>query len=144
MNTPAKALIVLILAQAVPASGDIVGYAGKHSVSITNDHYVVNHTHDWSSRKLYKLYSDPSHHERFFTEANDFSKITVVDRTSGREIFSSPAPAFTYLWLSADSRYLVCLSQVMLSNPYQLVVWDLKTKTLLWKEHISSSVAVLT
>jgi hypothetical protein len=144
MNTPAKALIVLILAQTLPAVGDMVGYGGQHSLSITNDLYVVNHTHDWSSRKLYKLYSDLGHHERFFTEANDFSKVTVTDRTSGRKMFSSPAPAVTYLWLSPDSCYLVCLSQIMLRNPYQLVVWDLRTKTLLWKEHIASRVAVLT
>src|SRR5215467_8718225 len=137
MSLALKALVVLMIAQILPAFGDSIGYGGKHSISITNDDYIVSHAHDWSSRKLHKLFSDLGHKERFFTDANDFSKVTVTDRSGGQEIFSSPAPAITYLWLSADSRYLVCLSTIKLRNPYQLVIWDIKTKTLLWKEHIA-------
>ena len=144
MNTSVKAFIVLIILQSLPALADAVGYDGKHSFNFTNYQYIVSHTHDWSAPELDKLYSDLDHHERFFTEANDFSRVTVTDRASGREIFSNPTPAATYLWLSPDSRYLICLSHIMLRNPYQLVIWDLKTKTLLWKEHIASKVAALT
>jgi hypothetical protein len=144
MNTPVKVIVAIIVAQALPALADMVAYGGKHSLSITNDVYIVNHTHDWSAGQLHELYSDLDHHERFFTKANNFSRITVLERATGREIFSSPSPAITYLWLSPDSRYLVCLSSIMLRNPYQLVIWDLRTKSLVWKEHIAATVAVLT
>lgn len=145
--TTIRAGILLALLSSVLTTrvrADSIGYGRKSTVSITNDLYVVTHTHDWSSRKIKKLYFEFARHEKFFTSANNFSKITVTDQVSRRKAFGSSCPALTYLWLSPDSRYLIGLSYVMLDNPYQLVIWDLQQKSVLWKEHISDHVAILT
>jgi hypothetical protein len=33
-------------------------------------------------------------------------------------------PALTHIWISTDSKYVVGISNVMLRNPYQLVVFN--------------------
>src|SRR5258708_4899143 len=97
-------LALLCQAMATCVRADMIAYNGKLTVSVSNDLYIVTHNHDWSPlRKISKLYFDFARHEKFFTDANDFSEITVTERDSGRKVFASPCPALTYLWLSPDS-----------------------------------------
>jgi hypothetical protein len=47
------------------------------------------------------------------------------------------------LWISADAQYFVGLSDIMLYNPYQLMVWK-RDGSMMHREHISNRVARLT
>lgn len=117
---------------------DRVSYSGVHEVTAKQGALTFHHVHDWSSPKVSSLFLDTVHHERFFSNANDFS---YVELREGRKVlFRSPSPALTHLWISPEGRYLVGLSSVRLRNPYQLVVWR-RDGTLLHREHISAQVA---
>src|SRR5262245_36110383 len=125
MNFPLLlAMVSLSAFLATGAGADTRAYNDKKLVRTANARYAVSHVHDWSSPRLQGRYLGYDRPGLFFTAANDFSRITVTDRATGRRILDGPSPALTYLWLSPDSRYLLGLSDVMLLNPYQLVVWD--------------------
>ena len=132
-------LLVFLLAP-LGARADRVGYGGRHEVTATEGALTFRHVHDWSAPKVDELFSDLTHHERFFSEANDFAFVEARDGDT--VLFRSPAPALTYLWISPDGQFFVGLSRVMLRNPYQLVVWQ-RDGTVIRREHISAEVARL-
>ena len=117
---------------------DALAYGGRHEVSATTGSLTFRHVHNWDSPKLRTLFSDLTHHERFFSGANDFSFVELRD--DDKILFRSRSPALTHLWISPDSQFLVGLSDIMLYNPYQLVVWQ-RDGTLIHREHISAEVA---
>jgi len=125
---------------AMRGSADTIGYGGVHEGATTVGGLTFRHRHDWSSPKIRPLFLDLTHHERFFSAANDFSFVELSD--GDRLRFRSPSPALTHLWISPDAQFLVGLSNVMLHNPYQLVVWRGDGRVL-HREHISARVARL-
>jgi hypothetical protein len=96
-------MIVLYTLLSGPAFADRIAYGGSVSLEKVSDTLSVQHRHDWSN---------PLH----------VSSIKVVDRRSGKELFTKPVPALTYLWISPDSRYIVGLSNIKYLNQYQLIV----------------------
>ena len=115
-------------------------YREKREIKASKGTLTFYHWHDWASPKLNSLFKDVVKHERFFSEGNDFS---FVELKEGSEVlFRSASPALSYLWISPDSQFVVGLSDVMLDNPYQLVVWK-RDGTLIHREHISAQVARL-
>ena len=131
-------LILLLAFCTGKAHADAVAYGGRHEVRATRGSLTFHHFHDWDSPKLRTLFSDLTHHERFLSPANDFSFVEL--RGGNKVLFRAPSPALTHLWISPDSQFLVGLSDVMRSNPYQLVVWR-RDGTLIHREHISAAVA---
>lgn len=117
------ALGALLLAPAA-LRGDAVAYSKVVDLRAESDSLLVEHHHDWSPaaaearRKWRAAGSDP------FGADNTFSTLTVLEKPSGRRLFESAVPALTDLWISPDSRYVVGLSTIKLSNPVQLVVFD--------------------
>lgn len=126
---------------AFPLFADSVAYGGRHSVTAERGDLRIVHTHDWNSPKVAKLFLDLAHHEAFLSEKNDFSYIEAWDQ-KGILLFRRPASALSYLWISPDSKFIVGLSSVKLYNPFQIMVWK-SDGTLIYKEHISPSVAKL-
>ena len=59
-----------------------------------------------------------------FSADNDYSYLRLRDKAPGAELFRRPVPALTHIWISPDSKYLVGISDVMLWNSYQLVVFS--------------------
>jgi hypothetical protein len=59
-----------------------------------------------------------------FAADNDYSYLRLRDKATGAELFRRPVPALTHIWISPDSKYVVGISNVMLWNPYQLVVFS--------------------
>ena len=106
------------------AFGDRVGYSKVVDLRAETGAVVAEHHHDWSRAteaarlKMISTTKDP------FTAENTYSYLRLTDRASGRELFKKPVPALTRLWISPDSRYVVGLSNIMLWNPYQLVVFS--------------------
>lgn len=136
---PSIFLLFLFIA-ACTARADRVGYGGSHEVVATSGTLTFRHVHNWDSPKLDPLFSDLTHHERFFTADNDFSFVELRD--GNVVIFRAPSPALTHLWISPNAKVFVGLSRIMRLNPYQLVVWE-RDGTLLHREHISAEVARL-
>ena len=131
---------VLLLVSAIRARADGDGYGGTHQAATATGTLTFHHVHNWDSPKVDFLFRDLTHHERFFTAANDFAFVELRD--GGTVLFRSPSPALTDLWISPDAQFVIGLSHVMLSNPYQLVVWQ-RDGTLVHREHISAEVANL-
>lgn len=134
-----KAIFLASLSFVSTAFADAVGYGGVHSAAFDRGTISVKHTHDWSSPKVSKLFLDLPNHQKFFAADNDFAFIEVA--RDGKVLFRSPSPALTLLWVSPDGQIVVGLSDIMLYNPFQLVVWSIDGH-LLHSEHISDSVAL--
>ncbi|MBC8010298.1 MAG: hypothetical protein H7067_09385 [Burkholderiales bacterium] len=139
----ALAILGLIAFTASGLRADAVGYGGRHEHRAESARYEAVHVHDWDWRKSDALFSRPDALDAFFTAANDFSRVTVRERATGKAILDTPAPALTRLWISPDETLLVGLSNVMLRNPVQLAIWRLPSGTLVWREHITPQQAEL-
>ena len=131
-------IVLLGLPMVLRADGS--GYGGTHQVTAEKGPLTFRHVHNWDSPKVEELFSDLTHHERFFSPVNDFAFVELRDGAT--VLFRSPSPALTYLWISPDAQFFVGLSRVKLYNPYQLVVWQ-RDGTVVHREHISSWVARL-
>ncbi len=134
-------VVLLSIERAVLA--DLGSYEGKPTITVADAKYSVVHYHDWSQRDaLWKIVELPRRESvRIFDRKhNGFSYIKVFDKASGALMLRLPVPALTVLWLSPDSRYLVGLSDVMLWNPYQLVVYALPSGKRLYAEPIAPNV----
>jgi hypothetical protein len=122
-----------------PVFADRVGYSGVIDISAETGAVRAEHHHDWSGRtgnarwKMISTTRDP------FTSDNDYSYLLLRDKASGREIFRRPVPALTYLWISSDSKYVVGVSNVMVWNPYQLVVFGRSGDRLLERNMVEVS-----
>jgi hypothetical protein len=132
-------LLICTLVLCGRLDADSVAYTGKSTISAVRGNFGVVHMHDWSSEKIPTLFADLTYHEAFLGEANDFSFIQLFDANQ-KSIFLKPSPALTVIWISPDSKFIVGLSNVMLNNPYQLIIWRIDG-TLVYKKHISASVA---
>jgi hypothetical protein len=130
------ALATAFLAVPVAATlfADAVGYADIKDIREQNAALTVEHHHDWSRAteparyKMITTTHDP------FTAENTYSWLRAVDRASGKELFRTPVPALTQLWISPDSRYIVGISSIKLWNPYQLVVFTRSGKRVFQKD----------
>lgn len=122
------------------AIADSGAYSGHHEVVATSGSWTVRHTHDWNWEKIDVLIPDLSHFDKIFTAANDFASTEL--REGSKVLFKSPSPALTHVWISPDGQFVIGLSDVMLRNPYQLVIWK-KDGSLIHREHISAEVAKL-
>jgi len=133
-------LSLLASLPALRAHADSVGYSGIHETSTARGALTFRHHHDWSSPKVRPMFLDLAHHDRFLSQANDFSFVELAD--GDRVLFHSPAPALTRLWISADAQVFVGLSDIKLYNPYQLMVWK-RDGSIMHREHVSAQVAKL-
>jgi hypothetical protein len=137
---PAGALGLAVLLNA-PAGvhADAVAYSRVRDLRAESDSVVAEHRHDWSRgtqaarAKMMTTTKDP------FTADNTYAYLRLVDKGTGRELFKKPVPALTHLWISPDSRYVVGLSNLKISNPYQLVVFDRAGRRLLAESIDSAS-----
>lgn len=132
-----------MLGMVASAKGDSIGYGGLHDCSAKRDGFVFRHVHDWSWPDIDKLLDkhggDP---KAIFSKDNTFSFVELVN-PNGKRLFRGPSPALTHLWISPDAEYLVGISNVKLSNPYQLVVWR-SDGSLVHARHVSFKVAKMT
>lgn len=125
------------------ARADYAAYSGKHEVSASTATLKVRHAHDWDWQKLDPIFKNLKDHDKIFSDAaNPCAHLEAKD-DAGRVLFRTACPALTHLWISPDSQHIIGLSNVMLRNPYQLVIWR-RDGTLLHREHIEPQVSKLT
>ena len=118
---------------------DAIGYSQVLDLRTESGTIMAEHHHDWSDATLAARWKMSSTTKDPFTAENTYSYLRLLDKMSGKERFKKPVPALTYLWISPDSRYIVGLSNVMLSNPYQLVIFSRSGRRLLERNFIGDT-----
>jgi hypothetical protein len=120
---------------------DITGYSGKKQIQIESENFIIRHGHDWSQtteNQRYKMIlteeQDP------FLEDNDFAYIECINKKTHAIVFHIPSTALTHLFISHDEKYIVGISNIMLYNPYQLIIMKINGE-IIKKRHIASSEA---
>jgi hypothetical protein len=116
---------------AFPAFADRVGYSEVFDCEATSDSLIVRHHHDWSRRTREARWQMISTDRDPFAQNNSYAWLQAIDRNGDRQRFRVPVPALRALWISADSRFIVGVSDVKLWNPIQLVVFDDSGRLLL-------------
>lgn len=128
---------------ALSAFGDGAPYNEVARIWAESEELIALHYHDWTDwRALAPIFDDVGRRDRYFTDVNRLAYIELRDKKSGRKLWRRPCPAMTYLWISPDGHYIVGLSKVKISNPYQLVIFNIKG-TLLLREHVVATKAAL-
>ena len=125
------------------ARADFAAYQSIVDLRADGDTFIVKHHHDWSRTTQDSRYKMITTHQDPFRSDNDYANIAWYSRGDDRLLRQMPSPALTWLGVSPDSRYVIGLSNVMLDNPYQLVVYN-RAGDLLLKRHIGPQVACLT
>lgn len=121
---------------------DMKAYDDKVTIKNENDILKVIHFHDWSEKSLEKRYEMLSGDQNPFSSENDYAYIECIDRISKKTLFKKPSPAFSIINISKDSKFIICLSNIKIYNPYQMVIFNLKGEIIL-KKHIAPEEAKL-
>ena len=135
-------LFCALVANAQPACADSTAYQEIVKLESPGADFNVVHHHDWSKATQAKRIKMMNAHQDPFRADNSYAHVAWYSR-DGKLIRRLPSPALTWLGVSADSRYVIGLSKVMLDNPYQLVVWN-RAGELVVKRRIAPRVACLT
>jgi hypothetical protein len=115
-------LFILCASFAFP---DAMAYSDIKHFMIESRNYYIVHYHNWS-----KVTGS------IFHNINNHSYIEVINKATNRKIFRVPAPALTHLYISEDEQYIVGISNIMIYNPYQLIIVNINGK-ILKKRHIA-------
>lgn len=119
---------------------DALSYSGVVRVWAESDTSIALHFHDWSSRPQI---NDPEKPDAAFSMANRSAYVELWSKTNGTRLWHVPSPAFSYLWVSPDGKYIVGMSDIKLRNPYQLVVCD-NAGAIRLRKHIAPEKAAFT
>lgn len=133
-----------VMAACAPARplADSVSYEAVLDLRAAGRGFVVRHHHDWSSATEASRWKMISTHRDPFGRDNEYAFVAWYSPDERTLIRKQPSPALTWLGVSADSKYVIGLSGVMLLNPIQVVVYS-ADGTLLLKRHIAPEVACL-
>lgn len=122
----------LALVMAVhPSFADRAAYSGARDIVAHGAGITVRHRHDWSRIRG----KDGAWHLRY----SDATPFGVDETISSLAFYSSqgalvarvPSPPLTHLWISADDRYVIGLSEIRHLNPTQLVVYSREGELIL-------------
>lgn len=135
-------LLVVFLLIAKSGAGDFAAYEEIKDLRAEGADFVVDHHHDWSEATRKSRYKMITTHQDPFTPENNYAYISAKRKDTGALLFRQPSPALSWLGVTADSRYIIGLSNIQLDNPYHMVVLD-RSGRLIAKHHVSGRVACL-
>ena len=142
MKVWTKAVVGIALALTIAASSraraDRIGYQGVVDLSAEMGGLRAEHHHDWGGASYAARWKMISTTKDPFTSDNDYSYLRLLDKETGAELFRRPVPALTHIWISPDAKYVVGISNVMLWNPYQLVVYNKSGDRLLARNMVGA------
>jgi hypothetical protein len=123
---------------AVPryARSDHSSYAAERDIRVETTGITCRHWHDWSSKTEKARATMIASGQDPFGSENNYARVECTAK-DGKALFRAPSPALTELWISPDLRYLVGLSKIRISNPYQLVVYRMDG-TLVYRLHVAA------
>lgn len=134
-------IIILILNSVCFA--DARSYSKIVNLKVENDEIIVKHHHDWSEAKDKMRNKMMNINQNPFTSENDYAYLECIEKKTMKQLFKKPTPALTKLYITNNSEHIIGLSNIMLDNPYQLVIFNLEGN-LIYKKHIAASEAKLT
>jgi hypothetical protein len=134
--------IILFLHFSPPIFSDRAAYSEKIHIEIESENYLIIHEHDWSFSTHNERKMMMSTIDQNLFDNNDFAYIECINKKNGEIIFHIPSSALTHLFISDDEKYILGISNIMLDNPYQLLVITI-TGELLKKRHITSNESMM-
>ncbi len=139
-RTLSAMLIVMGMLVARPSVGDTVPYGEVRDLRAEGLEFIIDHHHDWSGSTRKRRSKMMGSHQNPFTSENNYAYVSAKKKDTGVLLFRRPSPALSWIGVTADSRYIVGLSNIQLDNHYQLVVFD-STGQLIAKQHVTSTVS---
>jgi hypothetical protein len=134
---------ILLTAMTNHAFADSIGYGDTVRLKVVSQHFIIYHYHNWSQATTESRYKMISTNQDPFTDANDYAYIECFDKKTGKRIFKKPSSALTKIEISKDEKYIIGISNIMVWNPYQLIIYSTNGE-LIKKRHIASEEAKLT
>jgi hypothetical protein len=115
---------------------DFGGYNQSNTILIETEDYIVFHYHDYTYRRESEQFNVwITGKDAIFNDSlNTYSFIVLMDKKSRDTIFRKPCPALTDLLISENGKYIIGLSKIKYSNPYHLVIYDMKGELIFKKE----------
>jgi hypothetical protein len=135
-------IIVLVFGLFCKTKADSFGYNDSLRIQIETENFIVVHFHDWTDNSRESRYKMISTTQDPFTSENEYSYIECKNKKTGQTLFKKPCSALTFIKVSPDEKYILGISNIMVWNPFQLVVYDLDGN-LIKKRHIGSLEAKL-
>ena len=128
-----KLVSTLTLLLMLAARGDYTPYRGASQIEASSGNYIVRHSHDWAAPPHSDVLNNP---DSPFLDSNSAAFVELWSKVPERRLWKRPSPALSKLWISPDGGYVVGLSSIAWSNPYQLVVYS-RTGEVLHAEHVA-------
>jgi len=122
---------------------DSVPYSDIKEISIESENYKIIHFHNWSNETLNERYNMITSEDQNILVNNNYAYINVINKYSMEIVLKIPSPALTHMYISEDERYIVGISNIMIDNPFQLIIIDIHKKEIIKKRHIASEEAKL-
>ncbi|MEO9954461.1 hypothetical protein [Nonlabens sp.] len=136
-------ILLVFLASSLIAKADPFAYNGKVLITTESKNFIANHYHNWTSDTKVELYEMISTDQNPFDENNNYGYIELIEKKTGKVIFKKPSTALTKITISENEKHIVGISNIIVWNPYQLVVYDING-ILVKKRNFSSEESKLT
>ena len=143
MKPLSNIIILVFLSLSFTAKADPFAYNGKVLITAESENFIANHYHNWTSDTEDELYEMITTDQNPFNEKNNYGYIELLDKKTGKLIFKKPSTALTKIIISENEKHIVGISNIMVWNPYQLVVYDING-ILIKKRNFSSEESKLT
>ena len=137
-----KRLLLILILISIKVNADPIAYSDSLRLEIESENYIVIHFHDWTEQTRDARFKMISTNQDPFTNKNNYAYLAVIDKSTCDTIFKKPTPALTHIQISKNEKYVVGISNIMVWNPFQLVVFNMDGK-LVKSRHFSSEEAKL-
>jgi len=101
---------------------DRTAYSGKINIRIESKNYYITHFHNWSEETKDERSRMIAEKNQNIFENNNYAYIEVCKKETNEKITRVPSPALTNLFISEDEQYILGISNIMIYNPYQLII----------------------
>jgi hypothetical protein len=105
---------------------DGTAYSDKKNIRIESKNYYVVHSHNWSDETKDERQKMITKENQNIFENNNYAYIEVYNKNTNEKIIHVPSPALTNIFISEDEQYILGISKIMIYNPYQLIIMNIK------------------
>jgi hypothetical protein len=115
---------------------DVTAYSDIREIRIESENYYIIHYHNWSEETRHERYIMVTSQNQDIFHNNNYAYIEIISKKINEKIIRVPSPALTHLYISEDEQYIIGISNIMIDNPYQLVILNIDGE-ILKKRHIA-------
>ena len=143
MKPVTNILLLTFLAISMAVKADPLAYNEKVLITTESKNFIVKHYHNWTDDTKDELYEMITTDQNPFTYKNNYGYIELLDKKTGKLIFKKPSTALTQIIISENEKHIIGISNIMIWNPYQLIIYD-NNGALIKKRNFSSKESKLT